>query len=438
MATIPFALSISHLVSSAGADVGFAAILGLAIMVLLFFSQARETNTLRRRADEAEDQLRQLAAYVEQLARRPSGQSTHAPGTVAPVPPPASARVAARQAAFPAASRPAPGPAGSAAAGAAGAGVASAMATIPAAPAGVGAPALSSATRLIPLTEPAGAMSIRALRNGDGEAVHEPEAVPVGVVAAPADTSATADAPAAAPMGPPPSTAAGGANGSSHPATPAPVPPTASEPPAPRPADDVPPPDRPIGPPVFNDPVPPSHPRVSRLALVAASVVAVIVVIVAVLVLVNRGGSGAAAQGNAASAGSKASSTAAARRARHHAVVTVNPASVNVAVLNGTSTSHLAADVMAKLTSAGYKPGAKTNAPEQNVTSTIVGYTQPSYRADALAVARSLKLGPASVQGVSQGDRAAACPGAGTGCPSQVVVTLGSDLASAATTSTTP
>src|ERR1700758_5215656 len=91
MATIPFALSISHLVSSAGADVGFAAILGLAVLVLLFFSQARETATLRRRADEAEEQLRDLAAYVEQLLRRPAGQPTPArtPGTVAPVPPPA-------------------------------------------------------------------------------------------------------------------------------------------------------------------------------------------------------------------------------------------------------------------------------------------------------------------------------------------------------------
>src|ERR1700760_726888 len=94
MATIPFALSISHLVSSAGADVGFAAILGLAVLVLLFFSQARETATLRRRADEAEEQLRDLAAYVEQLLRRPAGQPTPArppgrgPAPVGPAPRP--------------------------------------------------------------------------------------------------------------------------------------------------------------------------------------------------------------------------------------------------------------------------------------------------------------------------------------------------------------
>jgi hypothetical protein len=420
MATIPFALSISHLVSSAGADVGFAAILGLAVMVLLFFSQARETATLRRRADEAEERLRQLAAYVDQLARRPAAQPTQAPttGTVAPVPPPAAARVAVRQAAFPAASRPAPA--------AAAAATSSAVATIPAAPAGVGAPALSSATRLIPLAEP-NPISIRALKNGHGDA----ESAPVDTAPAPAATATVA------PVGPPPSTAAGGANGSSRPVTT--PPPTGAELPPPRAPQrrEGAAAGRPVGPPSFNDPVPPHRTRVSRLALVAASAVAVIVVIVAVLVLVNRGGGGAAAQNAASTGSSQASSTQASRHSRHHSGATVTPSAVMVAVLNGTSTSHLAADVMSKLTAAGYKPGTTTNAPEQSVTSTIVGYTQPSFRADALAVAKSLNLGSASVQGVSQGDRAAACHGASTGCPSRVVVTLGSDLSSAASTGTT-
>jgi hypothetical protein len=424
MATIPFALSISHLVSSAGADVGFAAILGLAILVLLFFSQARETATLRRRADEAEQQLRDLAAYVDQLLRRPAGQPTQAPatGTVAPVPPPAAARVAAREGAYPAA-RPAVASSPAAAATAAAAG---AVATIPAAPAGMGAPALSSATRLIPLADP---ISIRALKsgNGNGTVAPEPEA----------DSTATATAPApAAPVGPPPSTPAGGANGSNHTATPAPAPaPDVSsarrEPPAG---------DRPIGPPTFNDPVPPGRTRVSRLALVVASIVAVVIVIVAVLVLLNRGSS----SGTPASASNRASNASSAQSAgnnRHHAAPVVTPSAVTVAVLNGTTTSHLAADVMGKLTSAGYKPGAKTNAPEQNLTSTIVGYAQPGSRADALAVAKSLNLKPAAVRPVSTSDLGVACHGATTGCTTNVVVTLGSDLSSTASTggtATTP
>jgi hypothetical protein len=69
MAAIPFALSIHHFISSVGADVGFASIIGLAILVLLFFAQARETASLRRRADEAEEQLQALHLYVDRLSR---------------------------------------------------------------------------------------------------------------------------------------------------------------------------------------------------------------------------------------------------------------------------------------------------------------------------------------------------------------------------------
>jgi hypothetical protein len=47
-------------------------------------------------------------------------------------------------------------------------------------------------------------------------------------------------------------------------------------------------------------------------------------------------------------------------------------------------------------------------------------------------VAKSLKLGPASVQAVDQNNRTVACNGSTTSCPAQVVVTVGSDLASTA------
>ncbi len=428
MATIPYGLSISHLVSSAGADVGFAAILGLAILVLLFFSQARETANLRRRADEAEEQLRDLAAYVDQLLRRPAAQPSQAPatGNAAPVPPPAAARVAARQAAMPAASRAVPAEAAAA----------SAVATVPSAPAGVAAPALSSATRLIPLTVPGDAdpISIRALKNGHAEAGGDPEATE----AAPGAT-ATATAPVpAAPVGPPPSTAA--ANGSGRAATPAAAPaparapdgPAAREPQRREPAAAA----RPSGPPAFNDPVPPSRTRVSRMALAVASVVAVVVVIVAVVVLVNRGSGNGSAQNSAAT--SRTASTRGGAHSRHRSTtVKVVPSTVTVAVLNGTTTTGLAADVMSKLTAAGYKPGATTNAPEQNLTTTIVGYTQTGFRADALAVAKSLNVAAASVRAVSAADHTAACHGTTAGCTATVVVTLGANLASAAGTATT-
>src|SRR5947209_1935119 len=158
MAAIPYALSITHFVNSVGAKAGFAALIGLALLVLIFFTQSRETANLRRRADEAEQQLHQLQLHVDHLSRA-RGQQAAAPASAqtsdAPVaaPPPAAAAAAAAVAARAAASRTVPGEQTRA----------GGVATIPAAPAGVGAPALSSATRPIP---PAGPdeLPIRALK----------------------------------------------------------------------------------------------------------------------------------------------------------------------------------------------------------------------------------------------------------------------------------
>ncbi|HEX8976855.1 MAG TPA: hypothetical protein VF781_10110, partial [Solirubrobacteraceae bacterium] len=69
MAAIPYALSISHFTSSVGADAGFAAIVGLAILILLYFAQARETASLRDRFAEAAEQVRRLELQVAHLAR---------------------------------------------------------------------------------------------------------------------------------------------------------------------------------------------------------------------------------------------------------------------------------------------------------------------------------------------------------------------------------
>ncbi|MEA2638196.1 MAG: hypothetical protein QOE18_1253, partial [Chloroflexota bacterium] len=55
MPAIPFALSVQHFVNSVGADAGFAAIIGLAILVLLYFAQARETASLREQVEDSAD-----------------------------------------------------------------------------------------------------------------------------------------------------------------------------------------------------------------------------------------------------------------------------------------------------------------------------------------------------------------------------------------------
>jgi preprotein translocase subunit SecG len=158
--------------------------------------------------------------------------------------------------------------------------------------------------------------------------------------------------------------------------------------------------------------------------------------VVAVVLILTGGSSNNAASNSSGSASVSASSTSAAKASkgskRHKAAaVTVTPSSVTLAVLNGTSTNHLAATVLGKLTTAGYKGSFTQNAAETAVTSTVVGYTAPSDRADALAVAKSLSLGSASVQSASQADRAKVCGATTAACTTQVIVTAGTDLAQA-------
>src|ERR1700729_2672776 len=162
MEIVPFAVSVHHFISSVGADAGFAAFVAVALLVLLYFSQARETSNLRRRADEAGERVQelehQLYALSEQVAALPAEISVRA----------ASPRAAA---AYGAAVAPAPP------------GVGAGGMMPPAAPAGGAAPSLAAATRLIP--DPARS----ALE-------HEP--APVGLVNGPVDQDTEAHpAPAA-------------------------------------------------------------------------------------------------------------------------------------------------------------------------------------------------------------------------------------------------
>ena len=125
MGSMPLALSVHNFISSVGADAGFAAIIGLAILVLLYFAHARETANLREQAALLTQRLQQAEARVAQLtAAQPAAQPVPAPPRAAAAP--VAARVAA----------------------------AGALA-LPAAPAGVGAPALAAATRVVPLPAPA-------------------------------------------------------------------------------------------------------------------------------------------------------------------------------------------------------------------------------------------------------------------------------------------
>jgi hypothetical protein len=416
MATIPFALSIHHFVSSVGADAGFAAIIGLAILVLLFFSQARETSALRRRAEDAEDALEHLELRLNSLARSAAPAPAPAPAVAAP---PAAARVA-RPGVTPApASAAGPAPVGAMAAAGAGG-----LATIPAAPAGVGAPALSSATRLIPLG-PGEEISIRPLQPGEESGQAEGD----GADNPPANGNGNGMGAVRLDAAPPPSTAAGGAPRSAG----------ASRPVAAAAAEGIgtgtraasgglPP--RPAALPPRREAIPgPRQWRRGRVGIVlgfAVAVIAVVAVLVAVL-----GSSGSTPTSGAAHRSATRASTRRARRTTTTTARPVVPSSVQVAVLNGTSTPNLAHDVMAKLTSLGYRQAVTpATASNQTLTQTVVGYAATADRPQALAVARSLGLASAAVGPVSSSDRTVACSATPTSCPAQVFVTVGSDLSS--------
>jgi hypothetical protein len=151
------------------------------------------------------------------------------------------------------------------------------------------------------------------------------------------------------------------------------------------------------------------------LLVLAALVVAAAVAIL--LVLTGSGGSGSSATNRAAS------NTSLSRRAR----AIVSPASVTVAVLNGTASNGLAHRVALRLTDSGYKEGTVETAPDQTHSSTVVAYL-PGFRRDARAVASTLKLSSGSIQPVDPSTQAVACPPPAA-CTANVVVTVGADLA---------
>lgn len=408
MGNVPFAFSVHHFVSTVGADVGFASIIGLAILALLYFAQARETASLREQAEDSAEHLRELELRLTQLSQGSAGaapRSGAGTGTITPLPasPPAGfARAAGPTTSAPAGSAAAVAAARTGSAAPVSARAASPVANlegIPAAPAGVGAPALSAATRLIPSRDPE-SISIRA--NGASD--------PAG------STSVLS------PAGPSPATAAGVANGSGSSPGQTTVAPGAR--PAPRPAAA-----RPTGPPrrggtaaTGRAPQGGAGSTISRGVIALISLLGLVAVVVILLVVTSSGSST-----HSSTTASAATNVQSARNPNGGTVIT--PASVTVAVLNGTSTSNLAHAVASRLSADGFKEGSIATASDQTQTATVVGYL-PGHRDAALAVAKSLKLGSASVQPVDQSNRAVACPASSTPCAAKVIVTVGSDLAS--------
>jgi hypothetical protein len=418
MGSMPLALSVHNFISSVGADAGFASIIGLAILVLLYFAHARDTANLHDEAEELAHRLLQAETRIAQLSRQQ-----------------------------PAAPAPAPAATGAQSGSSIRAARAGAALAVPVAPMGVGAPALAAATRVVPVaTPPSPAQALApAQPSAPVQAPGSEDEAPVGapiepvfaedaepaepaeereLTAAQGGRAMAASAPvrerSAGPVAP--ATAAGAANGGGREGSlAAPVAAARSDAP-PRPPvqirSGVPPGGRrPSLPP--RSPAPRRGGAGRRFGLLIGALLAVAAV--AVLVIVTQSG------GSSPSHAKASSTTNAPTSPQRKAHATFRPASVTVAVLNGTATNDLAHSVSAKLTAQGYKQGTLATASSQTQTATVVAF-RSGFRNDALHVATALKLGPASVQPIDPNTQAVACPPP-SACTANVVVTVGQDLA---------
>jgi hypothetical protein len=177
---------------------------------------------------------------------------------------------------------------------------------------------------------------------------------------------------------------------------------------------------------------PPSSPVRRILAGLAALIVLAVIVIVLIEATGGSGGSPHARTAGTPTTNAPTTTT----RHKHHGSPAVNPANVNVAVLNGTATANAAKGISDTLTAKGYKPGCVTNALTQTQTSTQIAYFD-TFRRDALAVAKALKLPVSDVAPISSTTESISCASQPPITNSNVVVTIGSDLAVAAGSSTT-
>ena len=78
MTSLPLALSLSNSITQVGAIAAFAALLGIAVLSLLVFSQAREIKRLREWAGRAPERAAEMEQRVTATAARGTGRATAA------------------------------------------------------------------------------------------------------------------------------------------------------------------------------------------------------------------------------------------------------------------------------------------------------------------------------------------------------------------------
>jgi hypothetical protein len=422
----PLALSITSEIKTLGAYAGFAAVVGLALLALLYFAQARELRRLTEwagRAPERNGPSGPPPTQARPLAGDPlgTGPNVRPLGPARPQLPGQSAGALAQ---------PTPIP---------GLGVPASTLPLP----GVGAAAAADGHGL-PATSIAGATQTQPAQAGS-PLLGAPPAT--GGPSFPPPPGVPGSGPAGYPPAPP-------LPGQPFPPAPSlsgqPFPPPPRAPGAPVPADGgaraqplVGPasPSRPVpGAPPRRPPAPPaerqggsspggsrrprSRPPTRRTLGVVVGAFVVLVVVVFGIAHIAGGGGGTAGPATRTSQNSSAppgiDST---QSPTTPAATTIAPSTVTVAVLNATGVSGLAARIATRLHTAGYVKGYIGDAPEQSLASSTVEYAANEQPA-AKQVAVALGLSPSAVAPLDAAT-AAVSPTVGD---AQVVVSVGSDL----------
>jgi hypothetical protein len=414
-ATMSAALHLSDRIKDYGSYAGFACVLGLAVLSLLYFAQAREVKRLREWAGRAPERDAELQARVTAEAQQRAATPAAVPAAAAAAP----AAAAATPAGQAAAAKPATPAAQPAAPAAGGPAPAKPGQPQPAATPGQlqpaatpGPPAAQPSAPKPGVPAPATAAAAAAGAAAASPATTKPEA--------PKDGDGDGAAPPAGAGGGPGSPTPSGANGAvDQPTqiTPAPAAAASAAPkPAPKPGQPLRPP---ASPPVAADEH--EHSPLRATLMIVGGVLGVIAVVLVLVFTVFSGGGdkktpntignapattpGSSSQGGT-STGSKAAPVA--------------RGDVEVAVLNGTTVPGLAREVGTKLQNAGFKLGTVTNAPDQARSATVVAY-QPGHVNEARVVARLIHVGTDAVKQIDQSTAVVAGQGA------FVVVTVGAD-----------
>jgi LytR cell envelope-related transcriptional attenuator len=396
-ATVIAALHVSQRIKDYGSYAGFACVLGLAVLSLLYFAQAREVKRLREWAGRAPERDADLQARVTAEAQQRA--ATPAPAAAAAARPAAAAATPAGQAAAAKPATPAP------AAGAQPA-VPGAQPAVP----GAQPSAQPAATPKPGVPAPATAAAAAA-----GAASASPAVKP--------DAPVDGDGATPPPSTPRPATPAGaspsnGAVDQPTQITPAPAAAAAAAKPAPRPG-------QPLRPP---PPAPATaggeeeHSPLRTTLMIVGGVLAVVAVVLVLVLTVFSGSDNKKAPntiGNTPASSTGASSKGGSKSTTDKSAP-VSRGDVTVAVLNGTTIPGLARGAGTKLQNAGFKLGTVTNAPDQARSATIVAY-KAGHEAEARVVARLIQVGADAVKPIDQSTAVVA------GQDADVVVTVGAD-----------